>query len=320
MRRKPFDLKLPTRPLASACLLCLWLGSWLPLDAQSPEPLPEVAPAVAEEPAARSLLWKIETPGQDWPASYLYGTIHIIPKDSFFLPPGLESAMAEAEQLVMELPLEADMGAMLQSAKSMLLPAGTKLKDLLTEEDYAYLQQFMRDSVQTPVPFYQMIKPIFTLQQLSSNLCHEGEAFESYELYFAKRFEEMEKPVSGLETMAEQLAILDSIPLADQAQSLMETVRAPREGCEELSRLIHLYRQQDLEGLMALTTEDPSLGDQRETLLDSRNRRWIARIDTILAGGASTLIAVGAGHLAGPEGVIQLLQDAGYTLSPVLAN
>ena len=296
-------------------MLALWFSAWFSLAAQ-----PEETPAIPYDSATNSLLWRIQPPQADLPASFLYGTIHIIPRDSFFLPSGLETAMETAEHLVMELPLDMDMGSLMQSARSMLMPPGQRLQDLLSAEDYAYLQAYMRDSVATPIPFYQMLKPIFTLQQLSTGVCDPGGAWESYELFFSKRFGEMGKPVSGLETIAEQLAVLDSIPLADQAQSLMETVRAPRAGCEALQALIRHYRSQDLSALMRLTESDESFGSQREVLLDSRNRRWIARIEAILAEGKPVLIAVGAGHLAGPEGVIHLLRQAGYTVVPYPAG
>jgi len=290
------------------CLFLFWILAGIGGQAQ-------VATDSLEVPAPSaygSLLWKIE--GDSLPApSYLFGTMHIIPKDSFFIPPELEQVLDSCTRLVMEIDLNGP--SMLKSMMGMVMPPSTSLKKLLSEEDYAYLKTFMKDSLPVSIPMYQMIKPIFISQQVAASYCLQG-ASESYELYFMQKFNAAGKETSGLETVDEQMAFLDEIPLEEQAAQLMETVRNPGKSCEQVKQMIALYRKQDLGGLLSLIEQDPELADQMGSLLGQRNQNWIPVLEKLMKK-EPLFIAVGAGHLPGNEGVIALLLRAGYTVTAV---
>lgn len=267
------------------------------------------------EELPNSLFWEINRSDLDQP-SYLYGTIHLIPKDSFFLSPAVEDALDSSEELVLEIPLDFNLGSMFSSLMWMMIPNGKSLKDYLSEDDYAFVKSFMQDSLSSPIPMYHKIKPLLTAQQITTMFCG-GAEMESYELVFSQRFKEMKRKVSGLETMKDQMKALDDISIEEQAEGLLETTRAPRAACEQLQEMVAIYRRQDLNGLMDMTQESEDLDGHLEELLDKRNTKWIPKIEKLVAE-RQVFIAVGAGHLAGPNGVIQLLKDAGYSLSPVL--
>ena len=312
-------MNIRTKQMKTAmCMLIA--GCWLVgAHAQSPEPEPVVdAPALAANSAqdsaafANSLLWEITGKGLKQ-ASYLYGTIHIIPKDSFFILPEVEQGMAAASRLVLEVAL--DGSAIFASAMGMMMMPPASLSSLLGPEDYGYLKRFMQDSLPTPLPMFQMIKPIFIAQHISSSYCMAQEG-TSYELYFMEAFQKMKKPVSGLETAKEQMGYLDAISLEEQAQSLMETVRNPRIACQQYDEMVRMYRAQDLTRLAAFTQEDPDIGDHLDKLLDERNFNWISKIEE-MAARECVFIAVGAGHLPGPNGVVELLRKQGYMLKPL---
>lgn len=306
--------------LSTGCSLLL--GMLLPfgLSAQSSNQEAAVA-SVQESATARapkalpiegnSLLWEISGHGLK-KSSYLYGTIHIIPKDSFFITPEVEQTMQKSSRLVLEVAL--DGSAIMASAMGMMMIKPT-LSDLLTEDDYDYLRTFMKDSLSTPLPMFQMIKPIFIAQHIASSYCMT-EDVSSYEMYFMEEFQKMDKPLSGLETASEQMKYLDAITLEEQAENLMQTVRNPRESCEQYHDMVRLYRSQDLTSLAKLTQEDAELGDHLDKLLDERNQNWISKIEEMTAK-ESVFIAVGAGHLPGENGVIALLRAQGYTVSPL---
>lgn len=261
-----------------------------------------------------ALLWEISGNGLAQP-SYLFGTIHLIPKDSFFLPPATLEKLASASHLVLEIPLDMNMTSMLASAMGMMMPAGQSLKSLLTDSEYQELTQFMKDSMKTPIPFYQMLKPIYVAQQVTASYCMEGEQ-ESYELYFSEIFQEADKPISGLETIQEQMKFLDDIPLDEQAQQLMESIENPSEACIEFDKLVSTYRKQNLNHLLKLTEGDESLSEHTDQLLDARNQKWIPKIVDMMEK-ETIFIAVGAGHLPGNQGVLNLLQEQGYILQPL---
>lgn len=262
-----------------------------------------------------SLLWEIT--GEDLAGpSYLFGTIHIMPRDSFFLPEGVEESLNQSDRLVLEMVL--DMAAISQSAMGIMMSPQRNLSHLLEEEDYHYLQSVIRDSLRTPIPFFHLIKPIFLAQQLSASYCLEGIP-ESYELFFTEKFKELKKPVSGLETAAEQLAFFNNVPEEKQVEELMETARSLGSICQMYDQMFHLYRKQDLQALMRLIHEDQSLEDIKDDILDGRNRNWVSTLETLMQED-KLFIAVGAAHLPGHSGVIQLLKERGYEVRPVISQ
>ncbi len=142
-----------------------------------------------------SLLWKLEGEGLTTP-SYIFGTIHLIPKDSFLLFNALEEAIEKADQLVLEI--EMDTASLMASASSMMLPPDKTLNKLLPEEDFDLLKNFISDSLSLPIPMFQMIKPIFLTQHIATSYCVEGDQMV-YELFLSEQFKEQNKPVVGLE-------------------------------------------------------------------------------------------------------------------------
>jgi len=271
----------------------------------------EVATHAADS-SYNHLLWEISGLDMQYPA-YLYGTIHIIPNDSFFVAPIVDSVLSQSDHLVTEIVL--DSKNMMATAMSMLMPPPNSLKTLLSEEDYAYLDTFMKDSLSFPIPMYQMIKPIFLAQQVSVMYCLKDQP-NSYELYFTKQFQESDKTLSGLETVEEQIQLFNDIPLEEQADELMEMIKSPSNYCSQFQDMFRLYRQRDLDALMLMIEDDPTLTDRTGSLLVDRNRRWIEPLEKLL-GKEKVFIAVGAAHLPGKDGVITLLRNHGYVLKPL---
>lgn len=279
-------------------------------------------------PIENSLFWEISGNGLKKP-SYLFGTIHLIPEDSFFIQEVMRERMPEADRLLLEI--EMDMGSMLTAAFGALTPSEKSLKEVLSSEDYAYLKSFIEDSLPSgggglfglggiSMQSVERQKPIFTMQQISSLYCQDMsmESGESvvYEMYLSEEFKETERPVGGLETAADQLAAFDAIPMEEQAQQLIDAIRNPDEMCGGFGDLVSIYRSQDLEKLMEATTADPAMGNHLDVLLYNRNRNWIPVIEDYLKSEV-IFIAVGAGHLPGEYGVVNLLREQGYVLKPL---
>lgn len=286
-------------------------GSFL-LRAQEQE-IAKMDSTMTDTAVYNSLFWKIEGNGLKQ-ASYLYGTIHIIPKDSFFLLPAVEEQIQNCDRLVLEISLDINPLSMISSMKQMMLPGGKSIKEYIEPEEYRKLNAFMQDSLATPLPFYQMMKPIFVSQHISTNYCYPAEQ-QSYEVVLSEEFKKQDKPVSGLETMNDQMKYLDEMPLDVQVDMLLEAIDNPSQGCEMLSSLVSEYRKQNLNRLMELMRQDEDTEEQLDILLDQRNQNWIAKIEDFIAN-EKVFIAVGAGHLAGPQGVINLLRKEGYVITP----
>jgi hypothetical protein len=126
------------------------------------------------------------------------------------------------------------------------------------------------------------------------------------------------KPINGLETAAFQAGLFDSIPYAKQAKELVDYIDSADYNKQETRRLADLYTKQDLDGIQALSDkDDPGMDEYMDLLLYGRNRKWAGELDSLLPA-KSLLIAVGAAHLPGKQGVIELLRKEGYTVDPVL--
>ncbi|MEM6632387.1 MAG: TraB/GumN family protein [Bacteroidota bacterium] len=271
------------------------------------------------------LLWEVTGEGLKAP-SYLYGTIHIIPASEFNVSDTIVNRFAQTERLVMEMDMDMmdmgmggnsdmDFGEIMSMLSEIMLKPPQSLQSLLGEEDYAYLEGFMRDSLPTPIPFFQMFKPMFLNEQISISLCMEGIP-NSYELYFREKAQEKDIPIYGLESLEDQMGFVEAIPLEEQAKSLMETVRNSGGICQEYQHMYDLYNSQQLDSLMFMVDEDPSIKSQAATLLDNRNQNWIPKIEAWMKF-QPIFVAVGAAHLPGPQGVVELLREEGYTVRPV---
>lgn len=275
-----------------------------------------------------SLLWEISGNGLKT-ASYLYGTIHIIPEKDFFLTEATTKAFKESQQLALEIDID-EMNnpfKMLGMIGGMMMKNGTTLKDLLPEDKYKKVHNYILDSMGMPsmmAGMLEKVKPMFLSEMVGMDMSSmDGksssvtEGTTSYEMVFADMAKEQDMKMSGLETVAYQLSIFDSIPYKDQAEMLLNAIENGNAAeTESLDELTQLYVQQNINGLNALINGDGDLSNYTQILLVNRNKNWIPVIGK-LAKQKPTFIAVGAGHLPGEEGVIRLLRAAGYTVKAV---
>ena len=125
------------------------------------------------------------------------------------------------------------------------------------------------------------------------------------------------KPVLGLETVASQVSVLDSTPIDKQARDLYEMALDPQKRIQDFKSLIGVYKMQDAEKLFLHSTSELSSDKEFQTkLLDDRNKAWIPKIESAIKV-SPTFIAVGAAHLGGKVGVVNLLRSKGYTVRPI---
>ncbi|NJL75980.1 MAG: TraB/GumN family protein [Saprospiraceae bacterium] len=139
----------------------------------------------------------------------------------------------------------------------------------------------------------------------------------SYELELMNNAKKQKKPISGLETMEFQMGLFDSIPYDVQAQMLVESIKVGSSGGDDLEEMTKIYKSQDIEAMQSMMSSDTEgIGRYEELLLTKRNENWIPKMKTQMKDKA-VFFAVGAGHLGGKKGVIQLLEKEGYTLTPI---
>ena len=260
-----------------------------------------------------SLLWKISGKGLQQP-SYLFGTIHLMCPQDIKITETMQVAITASDQMVLELDMD-EPGIMQEMMATSRMQDGTTIKSLLSEEDYQLLEKFLMDSLGMPLQSMASMKPMLlsTVVMLPVLECQPG----SYELSLVSAAQKQNMEIFGLETVADQIAIFDAIPLTEQGAYLVESIRAYEKTAEETRNMIRLYQEENVSELYQMIHENMAEMEGGEnTLLTDRNRKWIPSMEE-MAQEKPTFFAVGAGHLGGPEGIIILLRKAGYKVEAV---
>ena len=133
---------------------------------------------------------------------------------------------------------------------------------------------------------------------------------------FVKMAREQSKEVIGLETIEEQMKIFDDMPDSVQAQMLLRYVNEFSQQKKDFTNMVQLYKNKDLDALYRQIMSSPDIAGSEEALLFNRNKNWIPVMEAAMKTG-SLFVAVGAGHLAGEQGLLNLLKEKGYTIEPV---
>lgn len=264
-----------------------------------------------------TLLWKISGKGLEKP-SYLFGTIHMICADDAVLSSNMKKAIRNADEVYLELDMD-NFIEMLSAIGKMKMSGDTTLQDLLTNEDYEKVKNYFENR-QSLLPFSMLetLKPILAASMLEMNNfpCESRTAMEDVIMKEAKQHD---KEISGLETINYQVSMLDSIPYRVQAQQLVNFISTSgnAEEGKDAKEMLKAYNDQDLGKLeQIILKSDPGISSYTEILLFNRNRTWVNKMKDLLPG-KSLVFAVGAGHLPGDQGVINLLKKEGYTVEPV---
>lgn len=265
-----------------------------------------------------TLLWKISGNGLTKP-SYLFGTIHMICATDAGLSNTMKNVISKVDEVYFEVDMD-NLMEMFSVMSKMKMRGDTTLKELLSDTDYEKVKEYF-ESKNSPLPFttLETFKPILALSTVQENSM-QCETMAVMEQVIMKEAMLSKKKIKGLETMAYQAGVLDSIPYKIQAEQLVsyiDNLEKNREQDKELEEMMDAYRTQDLDKLEQLMMKtDMGISNFTELLLFRRNRNWVEKLKTLLPG-KQLLIAVGAGHLPGDEGVIKLLRKAGYTLTPL---
>ena len=304
----------------------------------SPQPPSLRAQDVATDDAAfqvptvndTSLLWRVIGADTTRP-SYLFGTIHLIPTEDYFLESTVVRAINDSEEVYFEIdPREMQNPATMMGLMGKIQMRGdTSLQDLLPQARYDSVANYF-SSTGMPMFFLEKMKPMFLSamvgQDMSAGnpLMGEGGNMKSYELELSELAQAADKPIGGLETMEFQLDLFDSIPYSVQAEMLYQSVAqdmmvndsSGMETDSQFEQMVSMYRRRAVaEMSQMITDESAGYGNFEELLVVRRNENWVPQIRERLS--TPTLYAVGAGHLGGERGVIALLRAEGLTVEPV---
>jgi len=265
----------------------------------------------------KGLLWAIYGQGVK-DTSYLFGTIHMIPASDFFLPAGTERAIENSSRIYFEIDLAImeDPVRQMEIMQQSFMRDELSLGDLLSEEDYGIVRAHF-EKMGFPIFLVERMKPIFLSVFADEDLFRtigEDGGMKYYEMELLRIAKEAGVEMKGLEPIEFQMAIMDSVPYREQATMLVQSIKAEESQKGNMDTLIQDYLEGDIEALLAGFSAD-SLSRYDSLLLISRNHNWIPVMREAMSVGRC-FFAVGAGHLPGRDGVIQLLRKEGYTVSP----
>jgi uncharacterized protein YbaP (TraB family) len=268
-----------------------------------------------EETPESSMLWKVERDDLEHP-TYILGTMHLIGKEYFHFPEKLEKLVINSKQLIMELDGLPDAAA---AAELMRLPDSVKLTDYFSEEEMTLLYGFAETEMKMNKDMFDMtfgrMKP-FLLLQLITQKQFEGET-ESFELTLMSLAKKHKIAAVGLETIEQQIGFFDAIPMTDLA-SIITSYFENSDSLKAQTKLMQeVYRSGNLDSLARFMVESaPELMEFEDILLTNRNINWVPQVKELIFQKPS-FIAVGAAHLAGENGLINLLRKEGFTITPV---
>ena len=279
------------------------------------------------------LLYKISGNGIGKP-SYIVGTYHLAPASYVDSIPGANEALASVEQVCGEVDM-AEMESMAGVQKlmaAMMLPDGKSLSDILSDEEMGKLNAFMNEvmgaDLNNPLIAAQLGKmtPAAIANQLQLvQYMKMTPGFNPNALidsYFQTEAKKTDKPVIGFETLDFQISVLyTGSTIERQKEQLICMIDNQEYNQMVMEQLTKAYFSQDIDAVLAVTEEKlgtscDSTPEEEEALIFGRNADWVEKIPAII-GDKSTLFVVGAAHLPGERGVLELLKKEGYTVEAV---
>jgi uncharacterized protein len=267
--------------------------------------------------ASHSFLWKATGPHGG--TVYLAGSVHLLSREYYPLAPAFDEAFAQADLLVEELDVAEMLApeAQLQMLTRGMMPAGQTLEAVLSPDTMTGLRAKVTE-MGLPLAPLQMFKPwalALTLQGMEWQKAGLDPEL-GLDMYFYNRAKEADVAVQGLETLEFQIGQFDNMPMPLQDRMLSQTLKEMASTTEDVGTLARAWKggdTQSIEGLVLRDLkEEPEM--YRRLLLD-RNRNWIPKIEALFSRPKPAFVVVGAAHLVGGDGLLQMLRAKGYAIA-----
>jgi uncharacterized protein YbaP (TraB family) len=270
---------------------------------------------------AAPALWQVKAEGKPG-AVYLYGTIHVLPKGVAWKTENVEKVMAQADRLVLELDFtDPEFLNKAQQAviKNGLITDGRTLDQLISPPVYEKVTELAKQAGLPPQALRQMRPWLASLTLTQVAFQKEGfDAENGVEKTLLSLATKPNRKVIGLETIEQQMGFFAKLSDAGAQALLTDTLDQLQNAPAEIQSLKKAWLSGDPEALLKQINERIRVVPELEkALLTERNKAWLPSIISYLDEPGVSVVAVGAGHLHGPEGVIPLLQARGYSVTRV---
>lgn len=281
--------------------ISLLLGS-VPAEARAPE-------------VARPALWEVSDPDT---TIYLFGTIHLLPENLKWRTPAFDQAVNAAQQLVVETIVDQQNPAALQQAElSLGLAKGLPpLVQRVPPAQAAKLRAIIAKSGLPETVFNQMKTWLAAITLLSLQFRDMGlKGASGPEEILRQQFLSAHKPIGQLETNSEQFTYFDRMSEKAQRELLEGALEPQGDTDKEFGGMLTSWSHGDVKGIAATFNRELSQSSEiRQILLGQRNANWAKWIEQRMTQPGTVLLAVGAGHLAGKDSVVEKLKSDGYTV------
>jgi hypothetical protein len=273
------------------------------------------AVSASVETAGKNFLWKA-TKGTG--SLYLVGSVHLLTKDYYPLNPALDAAFKDSALLVEEI----DLGEMMATENQMqmlmagMLPSGQTLDKVVTPATMAAVMKRV-EALGLPIEPLKRFKPwLLSLTLLGMEWQKAGfEAELGLDKHFYDRARADKKPVQGLETVAFQISRFDEMTAEEQDRLLAETLKELDTQKAAVTALADAWKAGDAATVETIVLQDLK-SDPRlyQRMLVDRNRDWLPKLEALASRGTRAFVVVGAAHLVGPDGLLDMLKARGYNI------
>ncbi len=264
--------------------------------------------------SAQTSLWKISKDNQ---TLYLGGTVHVLGHDDYPLPVEFEQAFKAAGKIVFETNItqakEPEFSQKMMQA--MLYPLGESLQDVLSQPTYQRLEAYFSDKV--PMGQISAMKPGMVVIVMSAiEFQRMGMVTVGVDEHFWQRAMAEKKSIDTLETLDEQLSFLVNMGNGNENELILNTLNDLKNISSMINSLRSAWRSgNELEMknivLLDMLEDYPEL---YQSMLVERNNNWLPRIEAMFNDETTALVLVGALHLVGEDGLLQLLRNKGYSV------
>lgn len=285
-----------------------------------------MAEAAATE-NSNALLWKIERDGR--PASYLFGTVHLTDERVTRFSPAMEKALADSKTIALEvsdLTENATTSVIAKSAPLVMFTDGQRLDRLLSNTEYETVKGIIVRSGM-PADFAALFKPWIVTMILSVSDCERSKVQRGervLDMKIAEFGNARGMPVIGLETIPNQLEALADVPQSQQVNMLRASLKFADRTDDLMETLVRLYLDRKISAAMPFQIalarkvgigDEAFAGFQQKLLVERNAKMSIAAAPLLDQGGV--FIAIGALHLPGKNGMVSILRQSGYTVTPI---
>lgn len=264
----------------------------------------------------KSFLWKVQSSQS---TVYLLGSIHFLKKDVYPLNQTIENAYESSDRLVVEANIN-DLGKLdlKRLADKAFYKDGDDLEKHVSPETYRLIQKESK-SLDMPIDLIRMQRPWFLALSFEATelmrLGYDPQYGVDYH-FLAKA--QGKKEILELESLDEQLSLLSDYSDKEQEQFLLYTLNSLSSMGRQVEDMVRAWTTGDAQSLESIIADaappDASLAPVLEKLFDERNLKMTSKIEGYLKSKGTYFVIVGAGHLVGKRGIIELIKSKGYVV------